>query len=72
MTIKVSRGSILSDLIKNLTVAHHARIAVLNHAEEGRPLGEVIEVETKVVILSKGIKVGRIELEQVQWGHAPD
>lgn len=72
MTIIFSPVSNLSDLIKILTVAHHAGIAVLHRAEERRPLGEVIEIEAEVVVLRQRIEVGRIELKQVQRRHASD
>lgn len=52
------------------TVAHNTRITVLHFAEQGWPFVQVVEVEAKIIVLRKRIKVSLIEVQEVQRGHA--
>lgn len=54
------------------TVCNYARIPVLDHLEHPRPFGEVIEVETDVVVLCQGVQVRQVHLQQVRRDRTAD
>lgn len=47
------------------TVASNVAMLVLGDGEEGRPAGEVLVVEIEVIVLGKGIEVGKVHVEEV-------
>lgn len=53
------------------TVSHDAGIVVLDHTKQRWPLGEVVEVESQIIILRQRVQVGQVQVQQVQRGHAP-